>query len=200
MRGCIVLTVFLSVCGASAAVAQEVTYGATAGISLSTLSFDPSSEAEYGFRTGLVAGAFATWPLGSRLAIQPEGLFTQKGAKLDEAGIDATIKIDYLEVPVLVKYAITGGDRAWHVFGGPSVAFKLRSSSSATFGGSTVETDNDESIEDVDYGVVMGVGLDVGRFTVNGRFTLGLGNINADDSDILKARTRTLAFLAGVRF
>jgi len=196
-----VLMVMLMLALAHGAAAQEISYGAKAGVSFSTLSFDPSSELSYGLRTGLVAGGFVAFPIGSRLAIQPEGLFTQKGAKADALGVSATIKIDYVEVPVLAKYTVSGGPaRSFHVFGGPSVGFKVHSSASATFGGSTIETDNDDGLEDLDYGVVMGAGMTFDRVTVEGRFTLGLANINAEDPDESKARTRAVGILAGVRF
>lgn len=185
---------------ASAAAAQEMSIGAKGGVAFSTLSFDPSSEISYDLRTGLVAGGFVTFPLGSRLAIQPEGLFVQKGAKVDDLGVTATIELDYVEVPVLVTYRIAGGTaRSFHVFGGPSIAFNVSASSSASFGGSTIETSNEEDIETLDYGVVFGAGMNAGRFTVDGRFTLGLANVNRE-VDEPKARTRSLAVLAGVRF
>jgi outer membrane protein with beta-barrel domain len=200
MRARMVLLVVLMTGAASGAAAQEMTYGVKGGVAFATLSFDPSSEISYDLRTGIVAGGFVAFPLGSRLAIQPEGLYTQKGAKADDFGVSVTIKIDYVEVPVLVTYRIAGGtERSFHLFGGPSVAFKTRSSSSASFGGSTIEADNDEDIETIDYGVVFGAGMDIGRFTIDGRFTLGLANINKED-DEAKAHTRAIAVLAGVRF
>jgi Outer membrane protein beta-barrel domain len=200
MRGRGVLLAMM-ILAAQGAAAQEVSYGAKAGVSFATLSFDPSSEVSYGLRTGVTAGGLVAFPIGSRLTIQPEGLFTQKGAKVDDLGVSATIEIDYIEVPVLAKYTVAGGPaRSFHVFGGPSVAFKVHSSSSATLGGSTVEIDNGDRIEDIDYGVVMGAGMTFDRFTVEGRFTLGLANIDAEDPDESKARTRAVGILVGVRF
>ncbi|HET7217831.1 MAG TPA: porin family protein [Vicinamibacterales bacterium] len=195
-----VLLVVLMAGAANGAAAQELSYGVKGGVTFATLSFDPSSEISYDLRTGIVAGGFVAFPLGSRLAIQPEGLFAQKGAKAEDLGVSVTIKIDYVEVPVLVKYRIAGGSaRSFHLFGGPSVAFKVKSSSSAEFEGSTVEVGNDADIETVDYGVLFGAGMDAGRFTIDGRFTFGLANINTE-SDEPKAHTRAIAVLAGVRF
>lgn len=200
MRTRVVFLLVLLAGVASGAAAQDMAFGAKGGIAFSTLSFDPSSEISYDLRTGLIAGGFVSIPLGSRLTIQPEGLFVQKGAKADDLGVTATIKLDYVEVPVFVKYRLAGGSaRSFHVMGGPSVAFKVSASASARFGGSTVETSNDDEIEALDYGVVAGAGMDAGRFTIDGRFTFGLANINKEE-DEPEARTRSIAILAGVRF
>ena len=200
MRARMVLLVAVVMAVAPGAAAQDLSFGAKGGVAFSTLSFDPSSEISYDLRTGLVVGGFVAFPLGSRITIQPEGLFVQKGAKVKDFGVSATIELDYVEVPVLVKYRIAGGPaRSFHVFGGPSLAFKVSASSSASFGGSTIDTSNDEEIESLDYGVVAGAGMDAGRFTIDGRFTFGFANVNKDE-DEPKARTRSLAILAGVRF
>ena len=44
-----------------------------------------------------------------------------------------------------------------------------------------------------------GAGVNFGRFTVDGRYTFGLSNINKETEEG-KAKNRTLAFLAGYRF
>ena len=200
MRARVLLLVSLMMSAASAAAAQGTSFGVKGGVAFSTLSFDPSSEISYDLRSGLVVGGFVAFPLGSRLTIQPEGLFVQKGAKADDLGVSATIKLDYVELPVLVKYRIAGGPaRSFHLLGGPSVAFKVSASSSATFGGTTIETDNDDDIERLDYGVVAGAGMDAGRFTIDGRFTFGVANVNKEQ-DEPESRTRSVAILAGVRF
>jgi hypothetical protein len=200
MRASVVLLAALILGCAPGAAAQEVSFGAKGGVAFSTLSFDPDSELSYDLRAGIVAGGFVAFPIGSRLTIQPEGLFVQKGARIDYLGAAATIELDYLEIPVLVKYRIAGGpERSFHALAGPSIAFKVASSASASFGGSTIDRSTDEDVESLDYGVVAGAGIDAGRFTIDGRFTFGLANINKED-DEPKTHTRSIAVLAGVRF
>ena len=183
------------------AAAQGISYGVKGGINFATVSFDPSADINSGYRIGIAAGGFVALPLGSRLTIQPEGLFSQKGEKADLDGVTATLELDYIEVPVLVKYAITqGASRSFHVFGGPSMAFKIRSRATASFGGTTVETGEDEIIKDTDFGVVVGAGMDFGKWSVDGRYTMGFADINNDDADETKIRTRTISVLAGIRF
>ena len=184
----------------STVAAQGISYGVKGGINFASLSFDPSEDINTGTRIGIAAGGFVALPLGSRLTIQPEGLFSQKGEKADLDGVVAKLELDYIEVPVLLKYAITqGASRSFHVFGGPSMAFKVRSRATASFGGTTVET-GEENIKDTDFGVVFGAGMDFGKWSVDGRYTMGLADINNDESDDTKIRTRTISVLAGIRF
>src|SRR5215210_1399455 len=87
---------------ASVASAQGLRFGVKAGVTLAELHEDISGETTpFDFRSGLVAGGFVSWPLGSRLELQPEVLFTQKGAKISQGGGTLTQKLDYLDVPVL---------------------------------------------------------------------------------------------------
>ena len=60
----------------------------------------------------------------------------------------------------------------------------------------------DDSVTDqfqrADYGLVVGGGVEIARFIVEGRFTRGLGNIAKDKNDpVLK--TQTFAVMLGVR-
>jgi hypothetical protein len=183
-----------------AAAAQGLTYGAKAGVTLATVSEDAEADSGWGYRVGLAAGGYVALPLGSRLAIQAEGLFNQKGARADVDDLVTTLKLDYVEVPVLVKYAVThGGARSIHVFGGPSIAFKVRSRATASFGDTTIDTDEDENIENVDLGVAAGAGVDFGKWSIDGRYTFGLSNLVKSD-DEAELRSRAISVLVGVRF
>jgi hypothetical protein len=66
--------------------------GVKAGVNVTTLSFDDDGP-ETSARTGLVAGLFASVPVNSRLAIQPEFLYARKGARLRN-GAEAALTID----------------------------------------------------------------------------------------------------------
>jgi hypothetical protein len=201
LLSCLIATAVAFLAGESAAMAQGVTGGVKGGVNFATLSFDPDPDLDTGVRLGLVVGGFATFPIGARLAVQPEALFSQKGTSIDEAQVDGKIKIDYLDVPLLLKYSTAGSNgTSVFFFGGPSVGFKLNASASGTSGGETVEIGlSDEEVKSFDFGVVFGAGVQFGRVSIDGRYTLGLTNIN-NESDTEKLKTRALAVLAGVRF
>jgi hypothetical protein len=188
--------------GAPAARAQEVTYGVKGGVHLATLQVDGGDEAgALDWRPGLVAGGFLAWPLAGRLEVQPELLFTQKGASAEEDGGTATQKLDYLDVPVLVSCRLFG-DAGRHLSGfvGPAFGFRLRARSSASFGGDTLEQDVSEQVKHTDFTVVGGLAYHRGRVVVDGRYSWGISDIDQDAEDDLEMRTRGMTFLIGWRF
>ncbi len=84
---------------------------------------------------------------------------------------------------------------------GSTIAFKVSAKGSGSFQGETTDVDiPDEAIDKVDLGVIVGAGVTFGRLSVEGRYTVGLSNINGDTSDPTKVKNRALAVLAGFRF
>ena len=187
----------------SVAMAQGVSGGVKGGVSFATLSADSSEDVDLDRRTGIVAGGFVTWPIGEHFGLQLEGLYTQKGAAFNQSGVKATTKLDYFEVPLLFVGSTSprSAGSSIQFFGGPSLAFKVSAKNSGSFHGQTVNVDiPDEDIESVDVGVVVGAGANVGHVLIEGRYTVGLSNLNGDRSDSTKVKNRSLAILAGVRF
>ena len=188
----------------SVAQAQGVSGGVKGGVSFSTLSADSSDNVDLERRTGVVAGAFVTWPIAEHVGLQLEGLYAQKGAAFDQSGVTGTTKLDYFEVPLLLVASTASshsGGTSLQFFGGPSIAFKVSAKGSGSFQGQTVDVDiPDEDIEGVDWGVVAGAGVTFGRISVEGRYTFGLSNVNGDPSDPTKVRNGSAAVLAGFRF
>jgi hypothetical protein len=84
-------------------------------------------------RTGFAAGLMSVLPVARRFAIQPELMFTMKGANSDEAGGSATAKVDYIELPVLARFEIPASDHVKpFVYGGPGVAYRVSCSFEGT--------------------------------------------------------------------
>jgi hypothetical protein len=193
------LLVFALLC-ASPAMAQQVTWGVKGGVNLATLDVNVDPSPEFKYRIGLLAGGFFTWPLGARFDLQPEALFSQQGAKLDDLGADATIKTDYLVTPILVRYKLSSSGRGLVLFGGPSLGFKLSAKAVAEIGGEKTSDDISDEIESVDYGVVFGAGWEAGRLSIDGRYTWGLSHIGVEETESEKTTHRVIAILAGVRF
>lgn len=202
MRFCsIVLALVLA--GAGVASAQgTAAVGVKGGLNFADLKFEAEGmEAGLDTRTGPVGGLFVVFPANGRLALQTEALFSQKGAEISEGGNSGRIRINYLEVPVLARVSSTpAGDAAFHVFGGPSFAFRLSAEGESTFDGEESSEDLDDEIEGFDLGLVVGAGVEIGRVVVDGRYTWGLTNINAEASDAGTIKNRAFAVMVGFRF
>jgi hypothetical protein len=140
--------------------------------------------------------------VSSRFDIQPEALVSVKGASFSEFSADADIEITYLEIPVLFRYGspISTGT-SLKLFAGPSLAFKLNAEATGEFLGISEDQDIDDEVESVDFGLVIGAGIDSGRLTFDGRYTWGLMNIaDTPVEDDVQVKNRTFSLLIGFRF
>jgi Outer membrane protein beta-barrel domain len=183
---------------ASPSFAQGFGVGAKGGTNIATEEIKgddggPSLD----WRVGGVAGAFVTLPLLPWVGLQAEGLYAMKGARLNFQGIESSIHLDYVEVPVLVRVRFA---HRYYAAGGPSMAFAVRARTRTSFGGVTEEVDVMDQLKRFDFGVAMGGGVEFGKLVVDGRYTLGLTDIDKDKTDTSTTKNRAISVTAGFRF
>lgn len=152
-------------------------FGLTAGVNVSTLSGSDADEA--GWRSDFMGGLSLNFGISDILSLQPELLYSRKGAKSTETGMSGAIKLGYIDVPVLVKFATGTAQQLRPAFYfGPSIGFLLSCDSDIPgFSG-----DCKDDLKSTDFGVIGGVGFDVGAIGVFVRFQQGLTKL-PDDSD-----------------
>lgn len=148
---------------------QKPRLGIRAGLTYAQLRRD---RGDTNRRFGLAAGLFTRVPLNEGVFLQPELLFGQKGGRTegnfavsDTVSVPVTVRyrISYLEVPLLVHAVLpTEGTARASFFGGPYAGLTVRSRA-----GTDPEEINGEPLtpqenyEDLDYGVTIGMNLDV---------------------------------------
>jgi hypothetical protein len=187
--------------GSASARAQGTSWGLKGGINFATLSAEADPGPDFKYRIGVVAGGFFTFPLGSHLDVQPEALFSQQGATLDATGIDkATVRLDSIVVPALVRYRLQPSGKGLVFFAGPAIGFNVLAKATVDIGGQSVSDDIKDEIESIDYAVVFGAGWEGQRFLLDGRYTWGLSIVSSDTDDDDRARHRVISVLGGVRF
>ncbi len=186
--------------GAAPSLAQDSGFGVKGGVNLANQELTGSGAPSTSMRVAAVAGGFLTLPLGSWLAVQAEGLYTMKGAKVSVSGIDSTLQIDYLEVPLLARVRLGSGHRHYYVAGGVAPAFRVRARAATTFSTSTEELDVSDQVERFDLGVAAGGGMQAGALVIDARYTFGLRDIDTDKTDSSRTKNRTIAVTAGFRF
>lgn len=205
MRTCTLLTALFLTVGVSSASAQTgASFGVKAGANFANLDFsgdgvDPSLDR----RVGLVAGAFMLFPMSETFGFQIEGLYSQKGAKFVEDDFEDSIELDSFDVPVLARYTIPSStNTSFHLFAGPSFGFKLSAKSTSSFDGEDdEEIDISDDVKGVDFGLVVGAGIEFGKFVIDGRYTHGLSNLNNDsEAEGLETKSRVFSIMAGFRF
>lgn len=116
-------------------------------------------------QAGIAAGAFLTLPLTGAFSVQPEILFTQKGAEFESGANPYEYHYSYIEVPVLCRLTIAGQGAAFrpNVYAGPFVAFKVGAKLETYLDPGQEESreENLPSARWIDAGYVVGVGADM---------------------------------------
>lgn len=144
--------------------AQEIKFGAKAGLNLAFITGDNTE----GFKpnTDFHFGVMAEWKISNKFSLQPELIYSGQGTdtNIDSEGV---ISLNYLNVPIIGKYYVTKG---LSVEAGPQIGFLL-----STKGGSINYKD---ALKSTDFGVNFGVGykLDNG-LNFSARYNFGLTNI-----------------------
>jgi hypothetical protein len=108
------------------------------GATFSTLTLDFDAEPftqndELKMKSGFVVGLGIEFILSEQLVVLPELTFVQKGFRSEsnysEPGYEymgkTNLTVNYLELPVLIKYMITNGSTRFFVMAGPSLGFGL---------------------------------------------------------------------------
>ncbi|MBK7629142.1 MAG: outer membrane beta-barrel protein [Ignavibacteriales bacterium] len=108
-----------------------------------------------------LADSFLLYQTKSFYILQPELSYTMKGATTKIGPVSFTLAYDYVEVPILFKFALPLNDSPNikpSVFAGPYMAFKTKAKIIAKANGESDEADI-KSVTSRDYGVQFGCAL-----------------------------------------
>ena len=177
-------------------------FGIKAGMNVSSLSKDAGLE-DQSSKIGLNAGAFVNIPVAQSFSIQPEILYNQLGAKVEDvneytvAGIKTrdvesySTKLDYITVPLMFQYNFVPN---FYLEAGPEFGFMISAknkgdrtttttsgSNSTTTTSSYTEDINKDNLNTFNFGVGIGAGY---YFTDNigitARYTAGVTDVAKD--------------------
>ena len=206
----------------SVAQAQEETApmskGLKFGLNMAKVTGDSASmgTVDATFKPGFAFGGFLGFNLSPAVTIQPEVMYVMKGAKYEEGDMELQFKVNYLEVPVLLKYNFTtSGSISPALFVGPAVAFKIGAKAKISDQTYSEEVDL-ENIKSTDFGLIIGAGFDFAAENYNivfdVRYTVGMSGLadtkeaTFDDYSVLilpnewDIKNSNLAFLVGIGF
>lgn len=166
--------------------------GVKAGANLNKIegqSFDQ------GFDFSYHVGAFAEYDFTKRWGIQPELIWSQNSTKR-ATSIDAIyatlpndIKLDYLMVPLLLRYSPTG---LLSFVAGPQFAVLVNKNENLLQNGQ-------QAFKSGDFSMVLGAQLNLQVLRIYGRYNIGLQNIN-DFSDQQKWTNQQVQLGLGLKF
>jgi hypothetical protein len=160
---------------ATAATAQNVRFGLKAGPSYTKFrGVDPQqlSSASNAYRLGFHAGVMADIKVTDKFSVQPELLYSQKGAR-NKLVSDINMVFTYLDLPIMVKARL--GETGFFLEGGPQFGYLLRAKSNFM----SYTYDERESYEKVDVGYAAGIGYQFASGPLLGfRYNGGLTRLN----------------------
>lgn len=200
-----------------------------AGITLSTLDGEtsvsyPEESDSYKSVTGFSFGVGYRIGFGDLISLQPELLFVQKGWKREysffynpEDGYEniTTVKLNYLELPILLRVALGPDNFKFHVNAGPSIGFGLNGTheikyryisgiiNEQVYEGDVKFEERPENYEGYDlhipnrieFGAQIGGGVTLfNKIMVDIRYGLGLTDLSDDG----KSKNKVLQFTVGV--
>ena len=136
------------------------------------------------FRYGYHIGGFMEIRAGKKLVIQPEVLFNQYSTSLDSnfkniyqgvinASAQTKVKLNYLSIPILLNYKLIGSFLSLQA--GPQFSVLMNNDR-------TLLQNAGEAFKNGEFSMLGGVQLKIAALRINGRYAVGLNNINDIDN------------------
>lgn len=160
-------------------------FGAKGGINLSNLYVDDADDEN--IKLGLNLGLYAKIPLTKGLSIQPELIYSSKGAKLTYSNFilgkgEYRFNLNYVELPVL---AVINVANHLNLHAGGYVSYLVSANIKDMDDNGTINNIKElkaDNFNRFDYGLAGGLGVDVEHFTIGARYNYGLKEIGESGS------------------
>lgn len=168
--------------------AQTITYGIKGGLNFANQKGSDIIINNTNYKTSTITafhiGLLAKIDIFNGLALQPELLYTTKGANYKDAVNEFINELGYLSIPVMLKINL---NKSLSLELGPQASFLLSQR-------------NEFDVKDAktfDFGVAAGLGLKITKnLFIEGRYGLGLTNVSKD-ADI---KNSVIQLSAGILF
>ena len=146
------------------------------GINIATMTNDDDAKT----RIGLVAGAELEFQASSLLSISAGALYSQQGADAKEQGMKGTIKMDYVNIPVMANFHVADG-LAFKV--GIQPGFLVNDKVKVSTNGVSAEVGLkevykaagvDADISSLDFAIPLGISYEFSNVVLDARYNLSL--------------------------
>lgn len=148
----------------------QVTLKPMVGLNLASLTKADDSK----IRVGLAAGVEAEYGVAENFGITAGLIYSMQGVKgkdeISGVKVDETIKLDYINIPILANYYVTKG---LAIKAGIQPAFKVNAKLKAEAGGVTAEEKIDNA-KGFDFSIPVGISYEYESFVLDARYNFGL--------------------------
>lgn len=193
---------------------DNINFGAKAGLNISDIHYSKDAFIEPDKKFDFVLGAFVEFQVTTQVYIQPELLYTKKGASYESSDSgenysskwETTWDISYLQMPVLAKFK---PNQLLGIYLGPSLGILLSSEdeydTKQTMNGETISSTGTEDMKDTtsstDLSLIIGSEFYYQNFVFDLRYDFGLSNISdVETLNDAELTNRTLSLLVGYTF
>ncbi|MBD0254468.1 MAG: PorT family protein [Cytophagales bacterium] len=163
-------------------------FGVKGGLNLSQLYVDQPNVQDQNMKVGYHIGLFGKIPVTDFLAIQPEVLYSNAGAKITYGGSDLAnvlgieegevrFNLNYVQVPV----ALVANLGPFNVHAGPYLSYlvgaNVKNLQVADLNTNQLADLNTDNFMRLDYGLLGGIGVNIDAITVGARYNYGLRQV-----------------------
>lgn len=127
-------------------------------------------------RIGLAVGAEAEYQIEDRISLSAGLLYSMQGATASEDGVDETIKLDYINIPILANIYVTKGlALKVGVQPGFNVTHKYKVEK-----GSASASDDIDGVKSFDFSIPVGASYEFSNLVLDARYNWGLTKVFKD--------------------
>ncbi|WP_300569795.1 porin family protein [Flavobacterium sp.] len=171
---------------------EGIKLGIKGGLNVSNFAGDITDNE---IRTSIHIGLVSEIIVSEKFSIQPELLYSGQGfSDKSESGFSRS-KFDYINLPVLAKFYVMNDNLS--IEAGPQIGFLISAKNKNSAANTSIE---DQKV--VDFGLNLGLGYELENHVFfQGRYNLGLTNINnSDSSSAVKYTNTVIQFSVGYLF
>lgn len=171
--------IFIILFGTLSTAFSKLDLGFVTGLQITDVSYhpnDPLTRTIYGIP---LFGLYSKFELSDNMAIQFSPSFTAKKIEASKL-VSMEIRAGYIDIPILFSYELDWGMAKPYIFAGPNIGIITNPKSTTYFFGKN-EEDIDDDVEDIEYAIKGGLGLELefDSFTLFGQafYSHGLNDL-----------------------
>ncbi len=173
----LLLCAAIAVFGLSSMNAQDIKFGAKAGVDVASLKAKVSGFSLTASETGFYVGGFAEIEVSDAITFQPELLYVSISTESDDSSLS------HISIPLMAKFGLS---EKFNVLAGPALGILL---------------DTAENTKSFNYGIEAGAAFDITEaLFVEARYNIGLANLIENAPSGVSSKLSGLFVGAGYRF
>ena len=148
-------------------------------------------------RVGAVAGVELEYGVTDMFGLSVGALYSMQGAKGKEDGATATLKADYINIPILANVYVAPG---LAVKLGIQPSFNINSKAEISEGVGSASADVGDVTNSIDFSIPVGVSYQFNNIVIDGRYNWGLTKVYKSESGFTDLKNSVFQITVGYKF